>query len=563
MGQLEGITIGQYRLIEQVGRGGMATVYKAYQASLDRMVAVKVLPANMVQDAGFLERFRREATAIAKLRHPNILTVYDFGEATDLTYIVMEYVQGGTLKERLGRPLPLEWCAQIIGQVADALDFAHSQGIVHRDVKPANVLMVRDDWALLSDFGIAKMMESSAAGLTGVGVGIGTPEYMSPEQGQGYAVDGRSDIYSLGIMLFHMLTGVLPYTADTPLAVVLKHVTGPLPLPRSVNPAIPEAVERVILKATAQNPADRYQKAGEMVEALKAVALLREPVVPNEDQYRRPAATEHRTATLTDAGQVGAGDGPTAQRSAVKRSEDKMPLVIGGAIIAFLCMVIVISGMVFVIMANTTSSNSEADSTPALALTLPTPRLTTPAPTSPAGNPASSRTASPTRSLASTGIPFNLMADNALLEQKYKEAVRLAKQIAPDAELASMTIQIYPFGEEPHTNTYWDFYSAADGVIYYLMSFENGPVEDSDWEKTDPLAVFTTLPWRKNADWQALVIEGVKRMGANFTDHPDSVIHVAVDGDSTYDWRASFEDGNTLTEATYYLKGSQISNRRP
>jgi hypothetical protein len=260
---------------------------------------------------------------------------------------------------------------------------------------------------------------------------------------------------------------------------------------------------------------------------------------------------------------VGAGDDPTAQRSAVKRSEDKMPLVIGGAIIAFLCIVIVISGMVFVIMANTTSSNSEADSTPALALTLPTPRLTTPAPTSPAGNPASSRTASPTRSLASTGIPFNLMADNALLEQKYKEAVRLAKQIAPDAELASMTIQIYPFGEEPHTNTYWDFYSAADGVIYYLMSFENGPVEDSDWEKTDPLAVFTTLPWRKNADWQALVIEGVKRMGANFTDHPDSVIHVAVDGDSTYDWRASFEDGNTLTEATYYLKGSQVSNRRP
>ena len=279
---LAGHTLGPYRLIEKLGRGGMATVYKGYESTLDRYVAIKVLPQQFAHDPEFLTRFRREAKAIARLNHPNIVPVYSFGEEGDLTYIVMRYVEGGTLKQRLGRPMPLKQAAKITSQIARALSYAHEQGVIHRDVKPANVLMAEDDWPLLSDFGLARMMGSSVQ-LTQTGVGIGTPAYMSPEQGQGLKVDGRSDIYSLGIMFYEMLTGQVPYQADTPLAVVLKHITAPLPTPRQVNPDIPEPIERVILKATAKDPEHRYQTAGEMVEALeKALAGL--PVeAPTQD----------------------------------------------------------------------------------------------------------------------------------------------------------------------------------------------------------------------------------------------------------------------------------------
>jgi len=202
------------------------------------------------------------------LSHSHILPVHDFGQQENLTYIVMQYVEAGTLKDMLGEPLDLKRAAEIIDQVAGALDCAHEQGIIHRDVKPSNVLMERGQRALLTDFGLAKMTEGSVQ-LTGSGVGVGTPDYMSPEQGQGMAVDARSDVYSLGVVLYEMLTGRVPYEAETPMAVVVKHITAPLPLPRKVNPAISETVERVILKALAKDPADRYQSAGELAEALE------------------------------------------------------------------------------------------------------------------------------------------------------------------------------------------------------------------------------------------------------------------------------------------------------
>jgi serine/threonine protein kinase len=267
---LSGQTLGQYRLMERLGRGGMATVYKAYQPSLDRYVAVKVLPQYFAHDPEFAARFEREAKAIAKLDHPNILPVYDYGRAKNITYIVMKYVEAGTLKKKLGEPLSLDTVVDIISQVAGALDHAHKQGVVHRDVKPSNVLMDAEGWALLADFGLARMVEATVQ-LTKTGVGVGTPAYMSPEQGQGIGVNARSDVYSLGVMLYEMLTGRVPYEAETPMAVVIKHITAPLPLPRQMNPTIPEEVERVVLKALAKAPQDRYQRAGEMVEALEKV----------------------------------------------------------------------------------------------------------------------------------------------------------------------------------------------------------------------------------------------------------------------------------------------------
>lgn len=288
----EGYTLGPYRVEGHLGQGGMATVYKAYQPTLDRYVAIKVLPAHRAHEPGFARRFAREARAAARLTHPHILPVYDFGQEGDLLYIVMQYVEGRTLKEMLGQPMDLQTIADIISQVARALDYAHQRGVIHRDVKPSNVLIDENGWALLADFGLARMMESSEQ-LTASGEGIGTPAYMSPEQGQGLKVDARTDVYSLGVMLYEMLTGRVPYEAETPMGVILKHISEPLPSPRSLRPDLPEAVEQVVLKAMAKKPGDRYASAGEMARALTE-ALEAEKALSSVERAAtvKPAMTE-------------------------------------------------------------------------------------------------------------------------------------------------------------------------------------------------------------------------------------------------------------------------------
>lgn len=264
-------TLGGYNLTEELGMGGMATVYKAYQPRLERSVAVKVLdPAFITDDSDVLARFRREAKAIAALRHPNILTVYDYGEEEGLAYIVMEYVEGGTLKDRLeGEPFEPQRAVGLSIGVGRALAFGHDQGIIHRDVKPANILLAREDWPLLADFGLVKLQQARRA-LTQAGMILGTPDYTSPEQALGEAADHRADIYALGVVLYEMITGRLPFEANKAFDVLLMHINEAPPKPREIIPNTPEIVEDIILKALAKSPAERYPDMQAMVTNLEA-----------------------------------------------------------------------------------------------------------------------------------------------------------------------------------------------------------------------------------------------------------------------------------------------------
>ena len=263
-----GTLVGPYRIIEAIGQGGMAAVFKAYQPALDRHVAIKVLSAQRAAMPGFSERFEREAKAIAQLNHPNILPVIDYGRAEGLTYIVMKYVPGGTLADRLRRPLDLVSIVHLVGQIAAALDHAHGRGVIHRDVKPSNVLLDEGEWVQLADFGLARMMRSESD-LTGTGMSMGTPAYLSPEQAQGLALDQHTDIYSLGVMVYEMVAGQLPFLADSPMAVVFKHIYEPPPVPRSVKPELPEAIESVLMRGVAKSIAERFPSAGDLARALR------------------------------------------------------------------------------------------------------------------------------------------------------------------------------------------------------------------------------------------------------------------------------------------------------
>ncbi|MCI0397990.1 MAG: protein kinase [Chloroflexi bacterium] len=280
---LTGATLGNYRVLNAVGRGGMAVVYKGYQPSLDRYVAIKVMSRQLVSEETFLERFQREAAGVAQLRHQNLVQMYDFGVHNDLSYMVMEYIDGETLKARLvelrqnGRRMPLDEVAAIIRDVAAALDYAHAHGIVHRDVKPANIMLRREERlarftgavpfiAVLTDFGVARMLEGVQ--LTGTGATIGTPDYMSPEQAQGQPAEATSDIYSLGIVLYEMLTGRLPFTADTPMAILLQHMQADPPSLLTQVPDLPGNLEWVLMQALAKRPDHRFTTAGRLSEAL-------------------------------------------------------------------------------------------------------------------------------------------------------------------------------------------------------------------------------------------------------------------------------------------------------
>jgi serine/threonine protein kinase len=273
---LQGQTLGKYRVLDPLGRGGMAQVYRAYHPQLDRYVAIKVLRSDLVEEEEFLARFHREARAVARLRHANIVQVYDFDAQDGIYYMVMELLEGDTLKARLndyqirGEQMPAGEMVRILLDALDGLAYAHSEGMIHRDIKPANIMLTKNGQAVLTDFGIAQMVGGTRH--TAAGVLMGTLNYIAPEQGLESKSDARSDIYSVGIVLYEMLLGKPPFDADTPLAILMKHLNDPLPLPRQLDPHIPEPLERVVLKALAKQPEERYQGPAEMAQALRQAA---------------------------------------------------------------------------------------------------------------------------------------------------------------------------------------------------------------------------------------------------------------------------------------------------
>ncbi|HEY4689159.1 MAG TPA: serine/threonine-protein kinase [Anaerolineae bacterium] len=264
---LTGRQIGPYQIAASLGKGGMGCVYRAYDPSAARVVAMKILPRQLALDPEFAGRFRQEVLVISRLSHPHILPLLDYGQADGYSYMVMPFVETGTLAHHLqGGPLPIEVIRRAVTQIGGALDHAHTLGVVHRDVKPPNVLVDAHGNYLLTDFGVAKLVTGSVK-LTKIGLAVGTPTYMSPEQGLGQKVDGRSDLYALGVMVYQMATGRVPFKADKPMAVMLMHIQSPLMPPRALNPDLPEEVERVIITSLAKQPDHRYTTAAEMVRA--------------------------------------------------------------------------------------------------------------------------------------------------------------------------------------------------------------------------------------------------------------------------------------------------------
>ncbi len=359
---LIGQTLGnKYKIIELLGRGGMATVFKGYQSEIDRFVAIKVLPPHPGQDSEFIERFRLEARTIARLQHPHILPVYDYGAEGDILYLAIAYVEGGSLGDRIDRgPMPLKTVEAYLREIASALDYAHRQGIIHRDIKPDNILINSEGYTLLSDFGIAKLL-SDESNLTATGGLVGTPAYMAPEQAQGGEISPATDIYSLGVVAYEMVTGRQPFTADTPLQVVMKHVTEPVPRITAASSDVPLALEGVMLRVLAKNPADRYPTASAFVEDFKR-AISGQGVTPiplgAEDTAMIPDGSSTLRLSPTASGMPMSSSSPTTASSPtqtlVSQSSSSTLVIVGGVAVIALLVIAIVALVAFVLNQNNT-----------------------------------------------------------------------------------------------------------------------------------------------------------------------------------------------------------------
>ena len=390
-----GENVGPYRIIEQLGQGGMATVFKAYHASLDRYVAIKALHPAFNQDVTFESRFQREARVVAKLEHPHIVPVYDYAEHEKRPYLVMKFIEGDTLKAKLDKgPLSSEDIAKIVDAVGSALSYAHKQGVLHRDIKPSNVLVAQDGQMYLADFGLARIAQSGESTLSSDMI-MGTPQYISPEQAMGVKqLDERTDLYSFGVMLYEIVVGKVPFNADTPFSVIHDHIYSPLPLPHIVNPNVPESVERVLLKALAKERDDRYENVAQMVTAFKEAwsaagvpmqgtfIKISQPQTPLAKTVPKPAPIK----TLVDVEPRSSKMAATVEQTATslessrKRSASAW-LWIGAGLVLVLCMGILIfarNNRLFARFVGASRSSTNTAEVFSLSTSLPNPSPSTP-----------------------------------------------------------------------------------------------------------------------------------------------------------------------------------------
>lgn len=353
-----GQILGQYEIESRLGEGGMASVYLAHQRSIGRQVAIKLLPAHFLHDPTFLKRFQREVQIIAHLQHARILPVYDYGDFEGQPYIVMAYMMGGTLADRMKRgPMPLAEVVGYIEQIAEGLDYAHAEGIIHRDFKPSNVLLDRANNVYLADFGIAKLSENNTA-LTATGV-IGTPAYMAPEMASDGKTGSLSDIYALGVGVYQMLSGRLPFEGDTPLRQMMAHISDEIPDIRTIRPDLPSAASEALRTAMAKDPAQRYQTARAFAAALRAAASA-QPLGSDEAVYSTmpsmqggrgrtadgisvapPTALKKKQtgeATMLETPAAGQRPAPRAARSGTA-ARSLLPVIIGGVVVLLIAVI--------------------------------------------------------------------------------------------------------------------------------------------------------------------------------------------------------------------------------
>lgn len=333
-----GANIGPYRIIEQLGQGGMATVFKAYHAALDRYVALKVLHPAFNEDQTFAARFQREARVVAKLEHINIVPVYDYSEFDNRPYLVMKFIEGDTLKARINKgPLSSDELEKVVNSVGSALEYAHRSGILHRDIKPSNVLLSTDGLIYLADFGLARIAQAGESTLSSDSI-MGTPQYISPEQAMGKKdLDAGTDIYSFGVMLYELVVGQVPFSADTPFSIIHDHIYTPLPLPMDINPEVPEPVQRVLLKALAKERKDRYESIEEMVHAFKEAWVEAGIPMTGTSITMRPSSLKSQTDEMLPAQRTAVAKGKQEQAPAA--AEKRSPFIwVGLGFAAVLCL---------------------------------------------------------------------------------------------------------------------------------------------------------------------------------------------------------------------------------
>ena len=467
-----GETFGAYRILEPLGRGGMASVYKAYEAALDRYVALKVLPGEFLHDETFAERFRREAKVVARLEHPNIIPIHAFGIEGGIPWMAMRLISGGPLSSllRAGR-LPHERIITILRGVADALDYAHGKGVVHRDVKPQNILLDEAERVYLADFGIAKMVEGSGA-LTQTGMITGTPQYMAPEQATGQPVDQRVDIYALGVVAYEMLTGRVPFAADTPVAVLMKHVTEPMPIPPAST--VPEPLVRALLKGMAKKPEERWASAGAFVRALEqGLAEVPTASLPVAGPATVPAPTLRPAPTMPPPG-------PTTRRTAA-------PVRAGaGLVLGLLAVVVIVVGIGFFALsrsgsapkATTASVSSTGAALTAPVAPAPAPTARIEVPPSPAVTPVLAPSSLPVPRSRATPLPVTIAPVTTTLPASAAEA--RPASAAPQAPApAPPPAHNGPTGTlQLDVDAQQDAYTSGASTLYLKLLVDGRPFRD-------------------------------------------------------------------------------------